>query len=205
MAATALEVWQAIEQTPEICQYFSGIFDVIGITIAETGEELTIAIDSEAIRIEAGLPENPDFIVPLKWENVENMVAHAADGIIDPHESWRIISVLFTSLTKATLENPVMSSNLGRRLSRVEDLAHVYLIAPDGHEASCHTLAYLKKQWLVIPGLFGKPKRTFRMTAGDSIEYQRRVFTAIKEDSFRGWLRFSKWYRAWRKTVSTTH
>ena len=202
---TALQAWRAIPQTQEIVDYFSGIFDVIGVTIEETGEELTIALEENQIRIDAGLPENPDFVVPLKWENVENMVSHAEDGKIDSHESWRIVSVLFTSLTQATLYNPIMASDIGRRISRVEDLAHVYLIAPDGHEATCHTLAYLKKQWLVIPGLYGKPKRTFRMTAEDSIEYQRRVFSAIKNNSFREWWRFSRWYKKWRKTVSVKH
>ena len=97
MALSALQVWQAIPQTKEIVDYFRGIFDVIGVTIEETGEELTIALEEERIRIDAGLPENPDFVVPLKWENVENMVSHAKDGKIDSHESWRIVSVLFTS------------------------------------------------------------------------------------------------------------
>ena len=69
---TALQAWKAIQQTPEIVNYFSGIFDVIGVTIEETGEELTIAMEEDSIRIEAGLPEKADFVVPLKWENVEN-------------------------------------------------------------------------------------------------------------------------------------
>ncbi len=205
MAMSALDAWRRIPQTPEIVEYFRGIFDIIGVTIAETGEELTIAIEEDRIRIEEGLPTLPDFVVPLEWQNVENMVAHAEDGIIDAHESWRIVSVLFTSLTQATLQNPVMASSIGRRLSRVEDIAHVHLIAPDGHQANCHTLIYLKRQWLVIPGLHGKAKRTFRMTAEDSIEYQRKVFQAIKRNSFREWLRFSGWYRRWRRGVSERH
>ncbi len=202
---SALQVWQAIPQSKEIVDYFRGIFDIIGITIEETGEELTIALEEERIRIDSGLPEDPDFVVPLKWENVENMISHTKDGKIDPQESWRIISVLFTSLTQATLYNPIMASDIGRRISRVEDLAHVHLIAPDGDEATCHTLAYVKKQWLVIPGLYGRPKRTFRMTAEDSIDYQRRIFSAIKKNSIREWWRFSRWYKKWRKTVSVKH
>ena len=37
MALSALQVWQAIPQTKEIVDYFRGIFDVIGVTIEETG------------------------------------------------------------------------------------------------------------------------------------------------------------------------
>jgi hypothetical protein len=136
---------------------------------------------------------------------VENMVAHAEDGEIDPREAWRIVSVLFTSLTQATLRNPVMSNNLMRRIAMVEDIAHVFLVAPDGKEANCHTLVYVKGQWLVISGLHGNPKRTFRMSAEDCIDYQRKVFSAIKKNSLFEWFRFSSWYRKWRKEVSVRH
>ena len=205
MKKSALDVWRMIPQTPEVVTFFTGIFDVIGVSISETAEELTVAIEREAIRIDPGLPENPDFVVPIAWENVENMVAHAEDGEIDPREAWRIVSVLFTSLTQATLRNPVMSNNLMRRIAMVEDIAHVFLVAPDGKEANCHTLVYVKGQWLVISGLHGNPKRTFRMSAEDCIDYQRKVFSAIKKNSLFEWFRFSSWYRKWRKGVSVRH
>ena len=48
MAMSALEVWRMIPQTPEVIGFFTGIFDVIGVTIAETGEELTVAIEGDA-------------------------------------------------------------------------------------------------------------------------------------------------------------
>ena len=205
MDKSALDVWRMIPQTPEVVAFFTGIFDVIGVSISETGEELTVAIEDDAIRIDPGLPEKPDFVVPIGWENVENMVAHAEDGEIDPREAWRIVSVLFTSLTQATLRNPVMSNTLMRRIAMVEDIAHVFLVAPDGKEANCHTLVYVKGQWLVISGLHGNPRRTCRMSADDCIDYQRRVFSAIKKNSLLEWLRFSSWYRKWRKGVSVRH
>ena len=84
MGKSALDVWRMIPQTPEVVAFFTGIFDVIGVRISETGEELTVAIESDEIRIDPGLPEDPDFVVPIGWQNVENMVAHAEDGEIDP-------------------------------------------------------------------------------------------------------------------------
>ena len=205
MDKSALDVWRMIPQTPEVVAFFTGIFDVIGVSISETGEELTVAIEDDAIRIDPGLPEKPDFVVPIGWENVENMVAHAEDGEIDPREAWRIVSVLFTSLTQATLRIPVMSNTLMRRIAMVEVIAHVFLGAPDGKEANCHTLVYVKGQWLVISGLHGNPKRTFRMSAQDCIDYQRKVFSAIKKNHLMEWFRFSSWYRKWRKGVSVRH
>ena len=31
------------------------------------------------------------------------------------------------------------------------------------------------------------------------------VFKALKEDSFWGWIKFSAWYKKWRKNISITH
>ena len=42
--SSALDVWRKINQTPDIVNFFQGIFDVIGIIIEETNEELTIAV-----------------------------------------------------------------------------------------------------------------------------------------------------------------
>ena len=107
------------------------------------------------------------------------MVEHAKDGIIDPEESWRILDVLFTPLTKVTLQNPVLSVNWLRKLAGVEDLTHVNLINPKGQEASKHTLIYVKGQWLVLKGLHGKPRRTYRMSPEQSLEYQKKIFDNI--------------------------
>jgi hypothetical protein len=87
----------------------------------------------------------------------------------------------------------------------VEDLTHVYLLNPSGGEASKHTLIYIKGQWLVLEGLYGNPRRTYRMTPDDSIEYQRKIFSAMQKNSFFTWWKFSSWYKKWRKTVSVDH
>ena len=103
------------------------------------------------------------------------------------------------------ISNPVFSTNWRRRLAGVEDLTHVYLINPSGEEASKHTLIYIKGQWLVLKGIHGNPKRTYRMTPKDSLEYQRSVFKALKKDTFWGWIKFAAWYKNWRKKNSITH
>ncbi|MEA1881055.1 MAG: hypothetical protein U9N31_01440, partial [Candidatus Marinimicrobia bacterium] len=146
-----------------------------------------------------------DFIVPIKLQNIQNMVAHTKDGKIDSSESWRIVDVLFTPMTLVTLQTPVLAVNWRRKLAGVEDLIHVYLINPTGGEASKHSLVYVKGQWLVIKGLHGKPRRTYRMTPEESLEYQRVIFQAIKKDTYWGWWKFASWYKKWRKNVSVTH
>ncbi len=197
--------WSTIIQTPEIINYFDGVFEVLGISIEETGEQFTVYHQGDTILLDQGIDPNSDFIVPLKSQNIQNMISHSKDGQITPEESWRILSVLFTPLTQVTLQSPVLSVNWRRKLAGVEDLTHVYLISPDGHEANKHTLIYVKGQWLVLEGLHGQARRTYRMNEINSLLYQRNIFSAMKKDTFIGWMQFSFWYKKWRKTVSNTH
>ena len=71
------------------------------------------------------------------------MIKHAKDGEISDNESWRILNVLFTPMTRVTLETPVLAVNWRRKLAGVEDLTHVYLLNPSGEEVSVHTLVYV--------------------------------------------------------------
>ena len=203
---SSMDAWKGILQTPEIISYFEDVFESLGVSIEETGETFTIHHKGNKLIFEEGIVEDKvDFIVPLKLENIENMILHSKDGTIDSSESWRILDVLFTPLTRVTLEAPVLSVNWRRKLAGVEDLTHVYLLNPNGEEASKHTLVYVKGQWLVLKGIYGKPRRTYRMTPEESIEYQRAVFKALKKNSLWRWMKFSIWYKKWRKTNSITH
>ena len=176
----SLTAWENILQTPDLVKYFDGVFNHLGIIIEETDERFTIHHTGASFEFEEGIIEdNVDFIVPLKKENISNMIKHAEDGFISPEESWRILDVLFTPLTKVTLQTPVLAVNWRRKLAGVEDLTHVYLISPTNKEASKHTLIYVKGQWLVLIGLHGNPRRTYRMSPEQSLEYQKMIFFAM--------------------------
>ena len=195
-----------IMQTDDLLSYFDNVFESLGIKIEDTGEEFTVLHTGNEFIFKDGIKKDSvDFIVPLKSINIQNMVQHSKDGKIDKSESWRILDVLFTPLTQVTLQNLVMSVDWRRKLAGVEDLTHVYLINPNGKEASKHTLIYVKGQWLVLKGIHGSPKRTYRMTPEESLDYQRNVFNAIKADNLWDWFKFSLWYKKWRKKNSVTH
>ena len=206
LTASSIETWRNILQTPELTDYFLGVFNHLGIEVEETGERFTIHHQGRRFAFEEGINEGSvDFIVPVKIRNINNMVAHAEDGVVSPDESWRILDVLFTPLTRVTLQTPVLSINWRRKLAGVEDLTHVYLINPSGGEASKHTLIYVKGQWLVLRGIHGKPRRTYRMSPEQALEYQRKIFSAMQKNTLWAWWKFSRFYRKWRKVNSVTH
>lgn len=198
----ALAVWQGITQTPEIVEYFRGLFDKAAITVAETGEAFTVTHLGDRLTLTSGIDPSADFTVPLRLENIERLAVSTKDGRISPGESWRIAAALFTPLTETTLRNPVMTSRWVRWLAGVEDLIHVHLVNPDGDEVTSHTLEFTSGQWRVRGGVHGAARRTYRLTPEQSLDYQRRVFAAMQANSLGGWWRFARWYREWREAVS---
>lgn len=200
--SSALSAWSGIIQTPALVSYFQGLFDTVAVTVAETGEQFTVSHTGQEIVFSPG--PNPDarFQVEVTQQNVTNLIAHAQDGKFDPWESWRIVQVMFTPITQAALQQPVFASQWLRAISGVESLVHVYLDNPAGSEFVAHTLAYAGDQWLVLPDLYGRPKRVFHLNPEQALEFQRRLFGAMQADSWRTWWEFASWYKEWRETVS---
>ena len=97
----------------------------MGITIEETGEDLTVRVGEGKVHIDPDLPDGYDFLVTFEMANVKNLVRHAADGRLDAFETWRIAAVLFTPLTRETLKNAVTSKGVLRKLAGIEDLTAV--------------------------------------------------------------------------------
>ncbi len=184
-------------------EFFDGIFDHLGIRVQETGDVFTIHHQGDKFTLTEGVEAGKvDFVVDLKTQNITNMIRHAEDGKIDRKEAFAIVSVMFSPLTRASLDNPLVRSPLLRRMLRIENLIHVHLLDPEGGSSNSHTLIHVNKQWIVAPGLWGEPLRTFRIDIDQAVEYQKHVHQAMKQNSLGGWLRFGSWYRNWRQRVS---
>ena len=78
---SSMKTWENILQTPELVEYFRGIFNHLGISIEETGESFTIHHTGQGFAFEKGIDQNSvDFTVPIELQNIQNMVHHAKDG-----------------------------------------------------------------------------------------------------------------------------
>jgi hypothetical protein len=196
--------WQSLTQHPEVVQFFAGLMEHVGIRITDTGEAFTCHHRGSHIDFEPALdPAKVDYTVDISTAQVDRLAAHAETGRLDDAEQYRIVSTLFTPATAATLKHGILAHPLLRRLAGAERVIHVHLVPPaPGLEAMQHTLVYADRQWLVFPGLHGRAGRTYRLSLADALEYHRRVFQAVKVNRSITWLKFSLWYRTWRKGVS---
>ena len=201
---TSLAKWQSLTQHPPVVQFFNGLLERAGVRVADTNEEFTCVHRGDRIEFEPTLDrDRVDFTVEIQSAQVERLAAHAQTGGLDEAEQFRIVSTLFTPATVATLRNPVLAHPWLRVLSGAEDLIHVRLVSPTPQEPDVfHTLVYANRQWLVLAGLHGRPRRFFTLSLPEALTYHRRVFQALKANTFGTWWRFGWWYRGWRKGVS---
>jgi len=204
---TSLEKWQALTRHPQIVRFFHGLFDRAGVRVSDTGEQFTCVHKDDHVELLPGLdPASVDYVVDVDSSQVDRLTSYAGDRDLDVNEQYRIVSALFTPATAAMLRAPVLANPWLRWLQGAEDLIHVHLVPPTPEEKEVtHTLLYANRQWVVLPGLHGKPGRTYRMTISDSLMYHRKAFEALKANRFGTWFGFASWYKRWRVGVSTRH
>ena len=200
---STMHKWDNLLEKEGLVNYFSGVFDQLGITIDETGEKFTVIHKGDHFKLVEGVnADSVDYHIELKLENISNMVKHGEDSKIDADESFRIMSVLFTPFTEASLQHPNLRTPSLVKLSGLDNHMHINLISPSKTDTISHTLIYLNDDWMVIPGLHGNAQRIFYLTEADALEYQRRIFKTKKEDSVKAWRKFRKWYKDWREAVA---
>lgn len=203
--ATSLEQWRTVTQDPRVIGFFKGTFERAGVRVTDTGESFTCIHRGDRVEFEPTLNESTtDFTVEIQSSQVQRFASAAASGDLDALAQYRAVRALFTPATRATLRAPMLANPILRRLAGIESLIHVRLTspAPAEEEHTTHTLVHASGQWLVIPGIHGRARRSFELSVDDAVVYQRHVFRALKRDSWPSWLAFGAWYLRWRTTVS---
>jgi len=197
------EKWEQLTKQQFLADFFKDYFMNLGVEVVETGERITVLHRGDHFEIVNGIDEKQaDYVLPIGTQNVLNLIKHAEDGKIDEQETYKILAVFFTPMTAMTLKNPLMTKNIPRAMSKIENNIHVTLQNPTKTESVSHTLIYINREWIVIPGFHGKPKRKYELDVNHAIDYQAHVFNAIKANNKKGWRSFKRWYMGWRKDVS---
>jgi hypothetical protein len=203
------ERWEGLPQPPHLVEMLQGLFRQVGVRIIDGGEEFTCVQQPESIALVDGIDRDAvDFTLAIYGFQAERFAEQLAAGEVDDLEQFRIARVLvLASLTSAgrysIWHNPLMSNPFLRWWIRGKNLLHLYLISPDpGQEEDLKlTLMHINRRWLGIPGLYGEPRRVFRVTVADALELQRHLFAAMNAGSWAEWLETARWYLRWRERV----
>lgn len=199
----AFQIWSQLSQAPQIVEFFSGLFERVGVVITDTGEELTAEHTGNAVTFSPGLNRaQVDYVVNITSLQVARLATEVPSGQLSPLEQHRVIRALFTPATAAILANPVFGRPWLRRVSGAETVIHVILDPFEGEEGTTHTLEWNGQGWKVTPGLHGHANRTYHLNYNDAVAFQKRAFTLSHAPTLLNVIRFALWYRSWRKEYS---
>lgn len=212
---SSVEKFKLIHRYPAARDFFSILFESVGIRVVNTGEEFSCYHRGTHIDFEELLDESRvDYTVELSIEQVDSLVELMSVETINDVRRYRILKTLFVPAIEASVNpfpclkgvvasTPFGSNGLLRRLLHMEDILHVYIISPiQGEPDIGHTLVFANRSWHVAPGLHGAPGRVFRLTIDEALKFHRYSYNALKSNTMLGWLKFGRWYLRWRRRVS---
>lgn len=204
---TAMDQWQSVAQTPALLEFFEGLFDKIGVRVADTGEEFSCTQRMGRIEIEPGVTSDVDFVVDITSEQVARLGAEAETGRLSDIEKYRVLrTMLGTPLefSASLMNNRLLTNPLMRRLLRVVDTAHIFFMSPSSEEPDeTFTLALRDERWEIEAGLQGTAQRTIRLDIDSTLEFHRRTLAFRRKSNPVEALRYAAWYVPWRRRVST--
>jgi hypothetical protein len=186
---------------------FKSLFHRLGVRIVDTGETLTCTHQGDRITFTPGLDEaSVDFTLEIYAFQAQRVAEQAASGSVSELEQFRVARELFASKSTGRLDvrrNPLIRNPLLRRVIHGKSPVHVYLASPDPavERDARYTLIHIHGLWVVIPGLWGEPRRVFRLSLTDAMDLQRRLLAGMKANSWLEWLRIARWYVGWRRKV----
>ncbi len=186
-------------------EWFKGLFSEAHLEITDTGEKFTILHHGDRAEIVAGFQaKKPNFVIPLASESINGLTHAFSDDTIDAQEEYRIVKFMLIPCLRAALEMPILNNPTLHKIVKVDTHWQETLLDPDGREDVQVTIVHVNKQWLVIPGLYGKPKRRVAFTSAQLLDFQRRVLAADASGKLSDWVKLARWYVEWREEISVT-
>ena len=204
-----IDLWRTTPQPPSLVQMLNGVFRRLGVHIEDTGETLTCLHHGDRIEFEPGMVDDEvDYVVTIFGFQALRLAEEARRDDIDSLDRFRIARELLEGISQGVgrrnvLANPLMSNPILRALIRGRNLAHLILVSPDQSQEpdAMFSLLFVHPMWILVPGLYGAPKRILRLSVEDGLELQRRLFAASLTGGFVTWWRTARWYLDWRSRV----
>jgi hypothetical protein len=205
---SALELLNANPVPTGVVSAVRGSFGSLGMRVVETGETLTCTHRGDAIAFAPGVDDaSIDFVIPMHLYQVRRLVGFFEDGVLDDLELFYVTRALFATGAgqRHLLGNPLVANPILRKLIGGKNLLHITLISPRpaAERDALFTMAFVAGQWLVVPGLHGRPERVFKVPVADAMELQRLLYTGMVAGigELGTWMKIARDYVRWRERV----
>jgi hypothetical protein len=197
------EQLEQLKENKSVVEWFRGLFSQVHLEITDTGEKFTILHHGDRVEIRPGFQaKKPNFVIPLESENIDRLTTAFSKNGIDAQEEYRIVKFMLKPCLRAALEMPILNSPGLLKIVKVDTHWQEALLDPQGNMDEQVTIVYVNKQWLVIPGFYGIPKRRLVLTSSQLLDFQRRVLAADASGKISEWTKLARWYVKWREEIS---
>lgn len=183
--------------------WFAGLFRRAHIAVGDTGERFTVLHHGDRAEVRSGFEgDEPNFVLTVTTEMLEALGDIFADGAVDADEELRIVRRMIRPCLEAALAMPVLNNDALRAVLRLDTHWQESLVGPDGAEHEPLTAIHDGEGWTVAEGFVGVPQRRLRITPGQALDFQRRLFRADEEGSLAAWIDLARWYAGFRRNAT---
>jgi hypothetical protein len=197
------EQLEQLKENKSVVEWFRGLFSQAHLEITDTGEKFTIMHHGDRVEIFPGFQaKKPNFVIPLESENINRLTTAFSKTSIGDQEEYRIVKFMLKPCLRAALEMPILNNPALLKIVKVDTHWQEALLDPQGNMDEQVTIVHVNKQWLVIPGFYGVPKRRLVLTSSQLLDFQRRVLAADASGKISEWTKLARWYVTWREEIS---
>lgn len=194
-----------LKENKSAVEWFKGLFSQVHLEITDTGEKFTILHHGDRVEILPGFQaKKPNFVIPLESENINRLTTAFSKNDIGAQEEYRIVKFMLKPCLRAALEMPILNNPALLKIVKVDTHWQEALLDPQGNMDEQVTIIHVNKQWLVIPGFYGIPKRRLVLTSSQLLDFQRRVLAADASGKISEWTKLARWYVKWREEISVS-
>jgi hypothetical protein len=194
-----------LKENKSAVEWFKGLFSQVHLEITDTGEKFTVLHHGDRVEILPGFQaKKPNFVIPLESENIDRLTTAFSKNDIGAQEEYRIVKFMLKPCLRAALEMPILNNPALLKIVKVDTHWQEALLDPQGNMDEQVTIIHVNKQWLVIPGFYGIPKRRLVLTSSQLLDFQRRVLAADASGKISEWTKLARWYVKWREEISVS-
>jgi hypothetical protein len=186
------QMLQQAAQSPVGIEYFGKMFRT-AVLVMQDFDNLTFTVRTGkgSAQITRGTDKSiePDYVIPMRRQNCENLLKFLADGKIDDEEAYRFHYLTYVAGVRSLFRVPALYDERIATELAFPRFMHMSLknekqyVFPNSTKEISATVVNVNGQWLVFEGLLGDPDLKMALTHQQISELATLVFAAPANES----------------------
>jgi len=180
------QLLQKVVQAPIAGEYFGKMFGSAVLVLKDFDNlTFTVHIKNGVVTLVRGTEASlvPEFIIPLRRKNCENLLKIVEDGKIDDEEALRIHCVTYVAGLRAIFRVPALYNEWVAKQLALPPFMHMSLKSTATGFCANATVVNVNGQWLVFDGLLGDPDVKLAVTHEQTNRLLKLIYAPLPTDN----------------------